>query len=184
MVLGQSAAVAANLAIQQRKAVQAVKVGQIQEILRNNPLADGSPADLLIENDVTPDQVKPLTGTWSVQRGTIGQLGGVYAASALVSDGISAAAVQYRTDVPRKGKYRLFIYYPAIAKAPVAQYKLTHNRGHQTGSVNLADSQNDWVALGVFELKPGTVALKLQVAAGTGPLVADAVLLIPEKNKP
>ncbi|KAB7726863.1 FAD-dependent oxidoreductase [Rudanella paleaurantiibacter] len=184
MVLGQSAAVAATLAIQQRKAVQAVEAGQIQEILRNNPLADGSPTDLLIDNDVTPDQVKPLAGTWSVQRGTIGQLGGAYAASALVSDGTSAAAIQFRTEVPRKGRYRLFIYYPATAKAPVAQYKLTHNRGQQTGSVNLAESQNDWVALGVFELEPGTTALEIQVAGGGGPLVADAVLLVPAKTKP
>ena len=40
MVLGQSAAVAASLAIDQKAAIQAVNVAEIQSILTNNPHLD------------------------------------------------------------------------------------------------------------------------------------------------
>src|SRR5690606_29562982 len=51
MVLGQSAATAAVFAIDGNMAVQDVDVSALQEELRNNPLADGTRPDILLDND-------------------------------------------------------------------------------------------------------------------------------------
>src|SRR5688572_12860852 len=51
MVMGQSAAVAASLAIDKKTSVQQVDVKQIQRILKSKPLADESPADILIDDE-------------------------------------------------------------------------------------------------------------------------------------
>lgn len=179
MVLGQAAAVAAVLAIEQQNSVQAVDVAQLQKILRQNPLADGTPADLLIDNDINPDQVRPVAGDWTKQRGTIAQMGGTYAATTLVSEGTTAAAIEFRTQVSHKGNYRLYLYYPASIKAPDAQYVLTHAGGRQSGKVKRTDRQDDWIGLGTFVLSPGTTTLEIRTDAGCGPLLADAALFVP-----
>src|SRR5690606_39137537 len=51
MVLAQSSAVAASLAIDEGLAVQDVDVAALQKALRENPLADRSIAEILVDND-------------------------------------------------------------------------------------------------------------------------------------
>src|SRR5690606_36837178 len=51
MVLDQSSAVAACLAIDEELPVQEVNVKTLQKILKENPLADGSTAEILVDND-------------------------------------------------------------------------------------------------------------------------------------
>ena len=53
MVLGQSAAVAASLAIDNNTSVHAVDVEFLQEILKTNPLLDGSAPEILVDDSNT-----------------------------------------------------------------------------------------------------------------------------------
>ena len=51
MVLAQSSAVAASMAIDGKTSVQAIDVKKLQAELKTNPLADGSTAEILVDND-------------------------------------------------------------------------------------------------------------------------------------
>ena len=64
MVLGQSAAVAASLSIDQGVDVQDVDVARIQEILKTDPLADGSTPEILVDNDDTT--AVEVRGDWTL----------------------------------------------------------------------------------------------------------------------
>lgn len=61
MVLGQSAAVAAILAVDSNKAVQEIEVQNLQQDLAANPLADGSAPEQFVDN--TSESVS-LKGNW------------------------------------------------------------------------------------------------------------------------
>ena len=62
MVLAQSAAVAACMAIDKKQAVQQVDVRKLQQILKDNPLLDGSIPEVLVDNDDT--QNVRIDGNW------------------------------------------------------------------------------------------------------------------------
>ncbi len=71
MVLGQSAATAAVMATDAGQTVHDVDIKALQEELRINPLADGSIAEILVDND-HPDWVE-ISGEWKQARGGYGR---------------------------------------------------------------------------------------------------------------
>jgi hypothetical protein len=62
MVLAQSAATAACQAIDKNTSVQQVDISQLQSVLKNNPLADHSIPEILVDNDDQDNIIK--TGDW------------------------------------------------------------------------------------------------------------------------
>jgi len=73
MVLGQAAAVAASMAIDGGVPVQRVNVRQLQHELRDNPLADGSIPEVLVDN-AQQEQVR-VTGSWTTVTTIPGRFG-------------------------------------------------------------------------------------------------------------
>src|SRR5258708_4540452 len=65
MVLGQSSATAAVMAIDAKSHVQKVDVATLQQRLKTNPLADGSIFEILVDND--DSQNVQRTGTWTTE---------------------------------------------------------------------------------------------------------------------
>lgn len=63
MVLGQSSAVAACQAIDKKIAIQEVNVKEVQSLLRTDPLADGSMAEVLVDNEDSH-----ITGDWKIEK--------------------------------------------------------------------------------------------------------------------
>ncbi|MFN4147437.1 MAG: FAD-dependent oxidoreductase, partial [Runella sp.] len=63
MALAQAATVAATLAIDDQKSVQEIDIKKLQNLLKSNPLMDGSQPEILLDNDVTPNQVS-VKGSW------------------------------------------------------------------------------------------------------------------------
>ncbi|GHU75003.1 hypothetical protein FACS189413_19670 [Bacteroidia bacterium] len=68
MVLAQSAAVAAGMSIDHKIAVQEIDVAQLQKNLQDNPLADGSIPEILVDND-DANQVE-ISGDWEISTDT------------------------------------------------------------------------------------------------------------------
>jgi len=62
MVLGESAGVAASFAIDHNQAVQEISINELINRLTTDPLLDGTPADILIDN--TDSSKVRLTGKW------------------------------------------------------------------------------------------------------------------------
>ena len=73
MVLGQAAAVAASLAIDEHCSVQALDATELRRILKSNPLADGSAPEILIDDQDTAQT--EFGGAWQKNEDIPGRYG-------------------------------------------------------------------------------------------------------------
>jgi ribulose 1,5-bisphosphate synthetase/thiazole synthase len=180
MVLAQSSAVAAVQAINTRKGVQQVDVAAVQAVLKNNPLADGRPGDILVDNE---DAAAIRTGAWeSVSRGG-------YGPSFVKAGAGVAASVRFTPVVPKQQAYTAYLYLPKITDA-AGSINITVYDGKTKKDIAIkpadviveGQTSGEWVSLGKYTLPKGNKGY-VEVStpqAGTGSVVADAVLWVPE----
>jgi hypothetical protein len=103
MVLGQSAAVAAVLAIDTKTSVQKVDIKKLQGVLKSNPLADGSTAEIVIDND--EKALVELSGNWSTKK-NVG-----FGPSTLVAEKGTDASVTFKPSITKDGDYEVYAYF-------------------------------------------------------------------------
>lgn len=183
MVLGQSAAVAAVQAIDNKQTVHQVDIAQIQAQLKRNPLVDGSLPEILVDNS---DVLKvEKSGDWTVHK-----YGG-YGPDYFVADPDSPnpKSVRYKPEVLEKGKYELYIYYPKLKNATPRMHVHVYD-GNKIKEVVIKDAEvkvvgqtsGEWVSLGTYSLDQGRKAyVEIPVKGSEGAVVADALLLVPVK---
>ncbi|KAA0994168.1 FAD-dependent oxidoreductase [Dyadobacter sp. UC 10] len=181
MVLSQSAAAAAVMAIDGKVSVQQVDAQKLIKKLAADPLANGSIQQLLVDNE---DQSKvKVTGDWkSGKRGS-------YGPSLLSSDPQNKApqSVRFTPDVPKSGKYAAYFYFPKLAGLS-SHYPIVVSNGKTTKDVSLktadievvGQTSGEWVSLGTFDLPAGKSAyVEVSNKNADGLVLADAVLLVP-----
>ncbi|MBT1689181.1 FAD-dependent oxidoreductase [Fulvivirgaceae bacterium PWU37] len=180
MVLAQSSAVAAVQAIQAKKGVQQVDVAAVQASLKNNPLADGRPGDILVDNE---DATATRTGTWeSVKRGG-------YGPSFLKAAAGEEASLRFTPAVPKQQAYTAYLYMPKVTDA-ANSFRVTVYDGKTKKDITVKPAEvivegqtsGEWVSLGKYTLPKGNKGY-VEVStprAGTGSVVADAVLWVPD----
>lgn len=184
MVLAQSAAVAACLAIDGNQAVQSVNVEEIKKRLKENPLMDGSLAEILVDNrDV---QQVSVTGKWEVIKK------GGYGPDFLSSNCVKGVVnkVQFRPAIARSGRYKVLSYFPKreqITEETVLNIfdgkKLSQKRIGKKEIQVEGQSTGGWVDLGTLTLEQGHQCYVEITNEGTeGVVVADAVIFVPEKK--
>lgn len=183
MVLGQSAAVAAAKAIDNKQTVQKVDVSQVQAQLKRNPLEDGSEPEILVDNsDATKIEKK---GAWTVHKHS------GYGPDYFLADSTSSSpkSIRYKPEISKKGTYELYTYYPKLKNAAAVTVVNVHD-GTSTKEVFIKDAEvkvvgqtsGEWVSLGTYALNPGKKAYVEITAKGSeGAVVADAVLFVPKK---
>ena len=185
MMLGQSAAVAACLAIDDNVAVQQVNVTKIQELLKTNPLADGSTPEILVDNDDANGVT--VSGNWKRKA----NFEGCYGPSVLVNDSAkSEDFVRFIPDIKKEGTYKVYTY---IAKASgiASHITLLINNGQQEKSFEIdmddikvkGQTEGEWVLLDQYHFlqgRKGYVGITGRNAGGK--VLADAVLFIPERK--
>ena len=186
MVMGQSAAVAASLAIDKNTTVQKVDVGQIQQILKSNPLADGSQPDILVDNDHSQN-VKKI-GAWKRTESRSS-----YAASWFETDNSNAStnAIRFTPFIPKEGKYKVYTYVPkvngassTIAVAVSDGKKAQEIMLHQKDIKVEGQTSGEWAYIGEFHFTQGSKNyVELTNKNADGLVIADAVLLVPERNQ-
>jgi hypothetical protein len=182
MVMGQSTAVAAALAIDTKTPVQKVNVVNIQNRLRANPLADGSTPDILIDNENTG--AVDIKGNWQHERGAHGP----YASSWLKdnSKGTGDMAVLFTPDIVKAGKYKVYSYYPKIQQgSSTLVFEIRDGKKLLTKTINSKDikiegqTSGEWIYIGEYHFVKGkntSVAITNKKADGI--IIADAVLLV------
>jgi hypothetical protein len=182
MVLGQSAAVAAALAIDRKQTVHQVDVTQLQAQLKKDPLVDGSMAEILVDNS---DALKvEKSGDWIVHK--YGGYGPDYYVANPESPGTKS--VRYKPEIMKNGKYDLYIYYPKLKNAAsltnVQIYDGTKLREVLIKDADIkvvGQTSGEWVSLGNFELNAGQkVYVEIQTKEPGAAVVADALLLVPQ----
>lgn len=181
MVLAQSSAVAACLAINHKRAVQEVDVQEIQSILRNDPLSDKSEPEILIDNDDTVS-VK-VTGEWTLQK-----YGG-YGPGFLTANAESAEvkAVKFILPPKAKGYFNLYTYYPKLKegseKITVKVFdgkKLTEKVLKKSGIQVEGQTSGEWVLLGRYKFEKASY-VEISNKNADNMISADAILLVPVK---
>jgi len=184
MVLGQSAAVAACQAIDNKIIVQQVNVAAVQRILKADPLADKSTPELLVDNGDTGNV--QITGDWKTEKH------GGYGPSFLLdtSKAASTASVRFTPAVIKDGSYQVYSYFPKVKNAAAKTVMVVYDGQKATEKViNQSDIQvqgqtsGEWVSLGVYRLSRGNKAyVEVSNKNSDGAIIADAVLFIPVKK--
>jgi FAD dependent oxidoreductase len=185
MVLAQSSAVAAVMAIDNKVDVQSIDVTKLQQQLKSNPLVDGSGPELLVDNEDKNDIT--VKGNWSpVTKGGYG--------SSLLSvkgDDKEIQSVRFTTSVSKKGKYDVYTYYPKLPDMS-AQTVLSVFDGKENKEVTIrqadviveGQTSGEWVHLGSYDLPAGKKSyVEITTKNSNGLVFADAVIWVPVKSK-
>ena len=182
MVLGQSAAVAASMAIEAGVPVQAIDVAALQRELRQNPLADRSTPEILVDN-ADADRVE-ITAYWNEVDAS--ETYGGYGPSTLHDGGTGAdGVVRFKPDLAQAGPYAVYLYWPrlrdrsreAATNVPV---DVRHAEGRASFTVDQRAQAGDWLLLGTFPFDPDEEAyVEVRNDRADGVVLADAALFKP-----
>ncbi|HYF66651.1 MAG TPA: FAD-dependent oxidoreductase [Ohtaekwangia sp.] len=181
MVLAQSSATAAVMAIDAKSDIQKADIASLQKKLQENPLADGSAFDILVDND--NEKLVRKSGEW------IAQKKGGYGPSFLTSTSANASVV-FKTTVRKKGKYNCMAYIPKIRNASsVIPFTVTVGKKSvekvikPTELVVVGQTSGEWVSLGTYTLSANeTVTVQVSTKNADGKVVADAIIWTPVKK--
>lgn len=181
MVLAQSSAAAACMAIDNKQTVQQVDVKKLQTLLKENPLMDGSTPEVLADNDDTTSVI--ITGNWKRQTG------GGYGPSWLhASPSTMPQSVQFRPHITSSGSYALYVYVPVVDSA-TKQTHYTINNGTtkdviiSTPTHAEGQTSGEWVSLGNYTLQKGnSTSVTITSKDADGVITADAILFVPVKK--
>ncbi len=185
MVLAQSSANAAVIAINENKAVQDIDVKKIQQMNRSNPFADGSTPDILIDNE-NQSQVK-VTGNWQLNKDSKNS----YAVSSLITDASpqSTASVQFIPTIPANKKYKVYSYLPKNDKhSTTLNVDIFDGKTLHKSQSNLKDfkvegqTSGEWLYIGDYTFTKGTNNYIRINAKGDGVIIADAVILVADRK--
>lgn len=181
MVLGQSAAVAACMAIDEGVAVHEVDTEGLQKILRENPLADGSTPEILVDND--DQEAVTLTGEWDRQTR------GGYGPSLFrdLSQGKEEKSIRFVPEIKEMGAYQVYAYF-SRTEEPTSRTLILASDGKAEKQITVREedirvegqTSGEWVHLGQFDLEQGEEAyVEITNQGADGVTVADAVLWVP-----
>ena len=182
MVLAQSSAAAAVMAIDGKTSVQKIDITRLQQQLKTNPLANGSASEILVDNEDASKVTKQ--GDWTVEKK------GGYGPSFIVADehSKSARSVTFTPLVTQTGTYNVYAYFPKIPKL-ATEMALSVFDGKTNKEVTVRESDivvegqtsGEWFHVGKYKLPKGTSSYVKIASKGTsGSLVADAVLFVPD----
>jgi hypothetical protein len=179
MVLGQSAAVAASMAIDKRSSVQKVDVQALQGQLKSNPLADNSQPEILVDND---DKINiHMLGDW-VTNDKLYNRYGVSLAYLNTSATPSKNHFRFLPSIAKTGKYKVYVYCPQVENQAASMKVFVKSAtGVKENTIDTIKNANEWVLLGDFTFQKGTEGY-IEVSPdkeSAGTIVADAILLIP-----
>lgn len=182
MVLAQSAATAAVMAINAKTTVQKVNTAELQKRLKSNPLSDGSAPEILVDNEDAALVTKE--GNWTVEKK------GGYGPSFIVAaaEGTAPRSVTFTPAISRNGEYHIYAYFPKISGlAPEMTLKVSNGKTTKDVPVKASDivvegqTSGEWFHVGKFSLsKENAVNVKIAANNASGSLVADAVLFVPD----
>lgn len=181
MVLAQSSATAAVMAIDTKKDIQEVDIPVLQKRLQDNPLADGSAFDILVDND--NEKLVTKTGEWNAEKH------GGYGPSFLTSSSPDAA-VTFKTTIARKGRYECLAYIPKMREVS-STLPFTVTVGKQSVGkvikpselVVVGQTSGEWVSLGTYTLSSNqAVTVEVSTKNTDGRVVADAIIWTPVKK--
>jgi hypothetical protein len=182
MVLAQSSATAAVLAIDQNVSVQDVDVKTLQQKLATDPLADHSVPEVLVDD--ANEAAIHITGAWTKAVKGPGAYGLSY--QTITATPGTEASVRFTPTISKAGNYELLVYMPRVANG--AQQVTIRIKGEKEQQKTIApnavkiegQTSGEWISLGIHKLRKGKDNyVEITTAGASGEVVADAVLFLP-----
>lgn len=183
MVLSQSAAIAACLAIDRHDGcVQDVDAATVLERLLRDPLADGSLPDIFVDNRDASSVV--VNGEWETVANPWRAYGPDYLSDQ--SAGTLPKSVRYVPEIVSEGLYDVYLYVPKIpggsSLLPVTVYdgKESSRTCIRAGEIVVTgQTGGEWVRVGRYRFSAGNRGyVEVSNKGADGTVVADAVLLV------
>jgi len=185
MVLSQSAAVAALMAIDAKTSVQQIDVKKLQQTLTTNPLADNGTVEVLVDND-DKKQVS-ITGNWTLDKK------GSYGPSMFLDDGKDGQTktIRFTPAIAKAGLYNVYAYFPKLqglaAHTPIIFFdgkKANESKVLESDIRLEGQTSGEWVLLGKFNMEKGSKNyVEISNKGANGIVVADALLFVPAFGK-
>ena len=176
MVLGQSAAVAASMAIDGNSSVQEVDITALRKKLNDDPYLDGSTPEILVD-DTNIDKIASK-GVWGKRFGANYKTSFMYSANQGNNSSYS-----FLPQIKRPGQYTVYFYCTALSDSElpeIVQLDIQHADGTNPVAIDPKIQRGGWANLGSYRFdKQGTVTVNGEKTKG--PIFADAVLFVPEK---
>jgi hypothetical protein len=177
MVLGQSSATAAALAIDRQQSVQDLDVKALQQTLKQNPLVDGSIPEVLADD--ADAALLTRKGKWQQLKAP-----GNYGHSVTYAPaGAEKSSIRFNPPMEHEGRYTIYYYnINRQGKAPEAAFNIVSADGAKNLRLPLEEHGNEWLPLGVYTYKKGApYYVEISLPEGVaGAIMADAVLCVPE----
>jgi len=186
MMLGQSSAMAACLAIDHKTTVQQVNIKLLQALLKDNPLADGSTPEILVDNDDAT--AVSHEGSWI----RTANFGGCYGPSVYVDSvkNVTGDFVRFSPDIKKEGDYNVYTY---IAKTPGSSSHEVILINDANGEIAVdidknaivvkGQTEGEWIPLGKYHFSAGNKGYaKITTQNANGTVFADAMLFIPVRE--
>lgn len=183
MVMGQSSAVAAVMAIDKKTTLHQLDVKALQQKLLSDPLADGSVPEVMVDNDSRNVQV---TGNWKKEKA------GAYGPSLLTDDsrGKENKSVKFSPQLFQSGEYEVYVYFPKLQQGssatPVTVFdgQKSKERVIESAAVKVTgQTSGEWVGIGAYSLrKEGKPFVMISNKNADGVIAADAVLFVPVRK--
>lgn len=176
MVLAQTSAVAAAEAINTNKAIQDVDIKKIQAKLTEDPLLNGSIADIIIDDADSTMITK--SGNFIKKSSWMGQYGATY----LVSENADEnTKLTYNPVIKKPSAYEVYFYCPGNTKGGKVKIEVGDGARSYTAQVDPMQFHGEFALVGSYNFKPGKIKITISGADKTGPLVADAILVRAKK---
>ncbi len=179
MVLGQSAAVASALAIEDNTDVQKIDVSKLRRILKENPYLDGSTPEILVD-DSDIDKIE-RAGHWQKN------FGAHYKNSYLKSaNNKNDCSFTFMPVIKKGGAYEVFFYCTALPDQEMPEvmaFDITGKEGVKQVEISPRSHKGSWVSLGTYAFEKGCWNSSVRIDGGRskGALFADAIILVPAK---
>lgn len=183
MVLAQSSATAAVMAIDKKVSVQDVDIAALQQKLAADPLADHSVPEVLVD-DANESAVR-MTGSWAKAIKGPGAYGLSY--QTITAAPGTEASVRFTPTISKAGNYEVLVYMPRIANG--AQQVTIRIKGEKEQQKTIApnavkiegQTAGEWISLGMHRLRVGKDNYaEITTVGASGVVVADAVLFLPK----
>ena len=180
MTLGQSAATAAVLSINDNLAVQNLPYEKLGAVLRadGQALTVGTPATGIIVDTEDATGVV-ITGAWTAASTTLGYNGTNYIHDG--GEGRGQKSVLFTPVIPKTGNYRVSLRWNSHSnRATNIPVTITHSGGVANATVNQQTNGGTWFDLGVHPFTEGTNgSLLLSNTGVNGYVIADAAMWTP-----
>jgi hypothetical protein len=183
MVLGQVSAIAASLSIDHKIDVQQVDYKEINKLMSEDPLLNGTPPDIVLDNE---DQNIAYNGNWVKESHFMRN----YKNSLMILDHPGHDDLfEFNTTIADSAAYDIYLYCPMYSwnsdrtVYPEEMSIIVQGDSEPINfQINYTDNLGDWASIGRFEFdRNEKISIKITGKNANYPIVADAVLLTPSR---